>query len=108
MNWKEDQMIKISMMTKKDMGNLKGFCTIEINNKIVIRDCKIMNSANGMFVAMPSRQYEDRDGNKKWTNIVQITDKKLLEQIQEAALKEYGYSPSVGPEPVSDDSEFPF
>ena len=39
---------------------LKAFCSITLDNDFVIRDLKIIDGANGIFVAMPSRKLSDR------------------------------------------------
>ncbi len=39
---------------------LKAFCSITLENDFVIRDLKIIDGANGTFVAMPSRKLSDR------------------------------------------------
>jgi stage V sporulation protein G len=39
---------------------LRAFCSITIENDFVIRDLKIIDGANGTFVAMPSRKLSDR------------------------------------------------
>ena len=39
---------------------LRGFASITIENFIVIRDLKIIEGSNGLFIAMPSRKLCDR------------------------------------------------
>lgn len=39
---------------------LRGFCTITLANEFVVRDVKIIEGANGYFIAMPSRKLTDR------------------------------------------------
>jgi len=39
---------------------LRGFASITIENFLVIRDLKIIEGANGLFIAMPSRKLCDR------------------------------------------------
>jgi len=39
---------------------LKAFCSITFDHDFVIRDLKIIDGANGTFVAMPSRKLADR------------------------------------------------
>ena len=38
---------------------LRGFCTITLDGEFVVRDIKIIDGANGLFVAMPSRKVTD-------------------------------------------------
>ena len=39
---------------------LKAFCSITLEDDFVIRDLKVIDGANGTFVAMPSRKLADR------------------------------------------------
>lgn len=39
---------------------LRGFASITVDNCLVIRDLKIIEGSNGLFVAMPSRKLCDR------------------------------------------------
>lgn len=39
---------------------LRGFASITIENHLVVRDLKIIEGANGLFIAMPSRKLCDR------------------------------------------------
>ena len=39
---------------------LKAYCTITLDGEFVVRDLKIIEGNNGLFVAMPSRKLADR------------------------------------------------
>ena len=56
--------MQISEIRIKLVGNrtdrLKAFCTITFDNAFVVRDLKIIEGADGYFVAMPSRKLTDR------------------------------------------------
>ena len=39
---------------------LRGFASITIENHLVVRDLKIIEGTNGLFIAMPSRKLCDR------------------------------------------------
>ncbi len=39
---------------------LQAFCSVTFDNAFVVRDLKIIESAKGYFVAMPSRKLSDR------------------------------------------------
>lgn len=58
--------MEISEVRVKLVNNLKerlkAFCSITLENDFVIRDLKIIDGANGTFVAMPSRKLADRCG----------------------------------------------
>lgn len=70
-------------------GKLKAFFAVEWPDKLVIRDCKLIESDKGeLWAAMPSRQYE-HNGEKKWTSIVQILDQAILDKITMLARQAY-------------------
>lgn len=50
--------VRVKLVTNKD-DRLKGFCSMTIDNSFVVRDVKIIEGTNGLFVAMPSRKMSD-------------------------------------------------
>ena len=42
-----------------DEGRLKAFATVTLNACFVVRDVKVIDGNNGLFVAMPSRRKPD-------------------------------------------------
>jgi len=51
--------VKVKLMRNRS-DRLKAFCSVTIDREFVIRDLKIIEGTNGMFVAMPSRKITDR------------------------------------------------
>lgn len=51
--------IKVRLINRRQ-DKLRAFCTITFDNAFVVRDVKIIEGANGLFVAMPSRKFTDR------------------------------------------------
>jgi stage V sporulation protein G len=43
-----------------DAERLKAFCSITLDSDFVVRDLKVIDGSNGLFVAMPSRKLSDR------------------------------------------------
>jgi len=50
--------VRVKMVENKD-ERLKAFCSMTLDNEFVIRDIKIIEGTNGLFVAMPSRKMSD-------------------------------------------------
>lgn len=98
--------MKIKHLTKLTKpGKLRAFFTVEWPNHLIIRDCKLIQNDDGsMFAGFPSRKYTDRDGNEKWTNIIEVLDAKLRAKIGELALQEY----QGLPQSADNDSDIPF
>lgn len=51
--------VRIKLVTNPS-ERLRAFCSITLNGDFVIRDLKIIEGLNGVFVAMPSRKLADR------------------------------------------------
>ncbi|MBN1846299.1 MAG: SpoVG family protein, partial [Sedimentisphaerales bacterium] len=51
--------IRIKLVENRS-DRLKAFCSVTFDNQFVIRDLKIIEGAEGYFVAMPSRKLTDR------------------------------------------------
>ena len=50
--------VRVKLVDNKD-DRLKAFCSITMDNEFVVRDIKVIEGANGHFVAMPSRKMSD-------------------------------------------------
>ncbi len=50
--------VRVKLVANKD-DRLKGFCSMTIDNDFVVRDIKVIEGTNGLFVAMPSRKMSD-------------------------------------------------
>ena len=50
--------VRVRLVSNKD-NRLKAFCSITIDGDFVVRDIKVIEGANGPFVAMPSRKMSD-------------------------------------------------
>ena len=70
-------------------GNLRAFAVIVVENKIRICDVRIIQqSGQQAWVSMPSRAYE-KDGQRKWSAIVELLDEKLKQDVSDAVLAEF-------------------
>ncbi len=55
------QITEIRVRLVPDNGQrLKAYCTVTLDSEFVVRDLKIIDGNNGLFVAMPSRKLADR------------------------------------------------
>lgn len=46
-------------ITLRDDDKLRGFASITLDNQFVVRGLKVIEGANGLFVAMPNRKRRD-------------------------------------------------
>src|SRR5438105_14358703 len=53
--------IRIKLCESQNQNNrLKAFCALTFDNTFVIRDVKLIEGNDGLFLAMPSRKLSDR------------------------------------------------
>ena len=71
-------------MTKED-SKLKAVASFTIDNAFVVHDVKIIEGANGNFIAMPSKQAPGGD----YRDIVHPLNTETREQISSAILAAY-------------------
>jgi DNA-binding cell septation regulator SpoVG len=78
-------------------GNLRAFATINVAGKLRISDVRIIQQPNQKaWVSMPSRAYE-KDGQRKWSPLVELLDQKLKDEIAQAVLVEFAKVDSAKP-----------
>ena len=91
-------------MTIKDFrkldngGKVKGFMTIVTSEGFEMKNFKLIEGANGLFVGAPSQKGTDKDGNEKWYDMVWIP-KELNEQLVDLAGNEVDMSQDSNPVP---------
>ena len=89
-------------MTIKDFrkldngGKVKGFMTIVTNEGFEMKNFKLIEGANGLFVGAPSQKGTDKEGNEKWYDMVWIP-KELNEQLVELVANEVDLATSEIP-----------
>lgn len=76
--------IRIRLVTKDD-SKLKAFASFTIDNIFVVHDVRIIEGANGNFVAMPSKQAPSGE----YRDIVHPLNTETREQISSAILAAY-------------------
>ena len=78
-------------------GALKAWASITLDNSLVIKDIRIMEGANGLFVSMPSRRGRDDKFYDTVFFIKQDDRDAISRKIMEVYHKKQE-SPVVGPE----------
>ncbi len=66
-------------------GKMKAIASITIDDEFVVRDIRVIEGQNGLFVAMPSRKTPEGE----FRDIAHPITPGAREQIQTAILKEY-------------------
>ncbi len=106
--------IEIASMNKmnKEGSSLKAFFDINLTESptaepLTVYGLRLMEGRDGnLWSAWPSREYTDKQGNKKWQPILRIEDKDFMQRITEAARAVY--SGTTPPKSTPKDKESPF
>ena len=91
-------------MTIKDFrtidngGSLKGYLTIVTSEGFEMKNFKLVEGRNGLFVGAPSQKGTDKDGNEKWYDMVWIP-KELNQSLVDLAANEVDMSQDSNPVP---------
>lgn len=81
--------IKVDRLNKTNgEGNVKAYASVVIDDAIVLTGIRVMDGNKGLFVSMPSRQYQ-QDGETKYADIFFPITKEAREELQKAVLDEY-------------------
>ena len=79
--------IKVTRIRKIEGTNhLKAFADISLNDSITIKNLKVVEGDNGLFVSMPQ---ELNKSNDKWYDSVRCHNKEVLAEITEIVLAAY-------------------
>jgi len=79
--------LKVNRLNKIEnpAKNLRAFVDIEINESLMVKGLRVMDGANGLFVAMPRQKGKD----EKWYETVRAMSTVVKDQITETVLKAY-------------------
>ena len=80
---------------------LKAFVNITIDDCFIVRDLKIINGKNGLFVSMPSRRRKDGT----FRDIAHPLNNETREMMEQRILSEYEKTLSEVETAVSEDTE---
>jgi len=69
----------------REVGKLKGFVSITIDNCFVVRGLKVIEGSKGLFVAMPSRP----KGDGTFQDIAHPINNETRAMIEDVILAEY-------------------
>jgi len=66
-------------------NTLRGFFTLELFNKIQIKDCTLHEKDGRPWIGFPGIPWTDKDGKTAYKNVIFIPDKQVLEAMQKEA-----------------------
>ena len=76
--------VKVFPVVKED-ERLKAFATITFDDCFIVRDLKVIDGTEGLFVAMPSKKRKDG----QYKDIAHPLNNEMRDVIESAVLNEY-------------------
>ena len=80
---------RINRLIDKPDSAVKAFASLTLGDTFAVHGLRVVQGENGMFVAMPSNSYSDKDGNTKYNDIFHAITKPGYEAIQTTVLNAY-------------------
>ncbi|MGA1841985.1 MAG: septation regulator SpoVG [bacterium] len=71
-----------------DGERLKGYATVIFDNVFIVRDLKIIDGNNGLFVAMPNK----RTKNGTYRDIAHPLNKEMRDNLEKRIIQKYNNS----------------
>lgn len=80
---------KIDRLYDNPDNVIKASASVFIADAVAIHELRVMDSSKGLFVGMPTRSYEDRNGSTKYVNIANPITAEMREALNDSVLKAY-------------------
>lgn len=78
------KITEVKVYPVDDSGRLKAYATMVFDDCFIIRDLKIIEGDNGVFVSMPSRRRKDG-----FRDIVHPLNSDTRKMVEDAVVEEY-------------------
>jgi stage V sporulation protein G len=86
---KLDRIIKIERMNVTREGNCKAFLSLIVADTFIVRNVKVIEGPNGLFVCMPKEKYKTKSGEEKTMERAFPASLSIRKQLTELVLNEY-------------------
>ena len=84
--------VKIDKIISLEESKTKAFASVTIGGAVVVHGVRIMNSAKGLFVAMPANVYVDDNGEKHFNEIAHPVSKEARTLLNNKIMEAYHQS----------------
>ena len=107
--------VTIEKFRAHEKNTLIGFCNVELVDLcMIIKDCTVHQREGKTWISLPSRSYQNNEGEAVWTDVVVFSDKEKRDEFQTAAVsafhsfmgKEYNETTSAPSDNQEDDIPF--
>lgn len=86
------EITEVKVFPVDDGGRLKAYATLVFDDCFIIRDLKVIQGDQALFVSMPSRR--KKDGS--FRDIVHPLNAEMRSKVEESIIKEYNNTVSTG------------
>lgn len=86
---------KITWKNSDAKATIKAKASIMIADSFQVNGISVISGQNGLFVSMPQRQFEGKNGEKKYFNIAHPITPDMKKAINEAVMDAYNQTPAV-------------
>jgi len=106
--------IKITRFHKFEKGSLYGFADISIpvwGTEMTVRGCKVFNKNGEQWVTLPSREYQNDQGETKYQPLIALSDDAVYKKFTDglmAAWQEYCQKQATVPQNQPTEPGVPF
>ena len=83
------QITDVRLRKVNSENRMKAVASITFDNEFVVHDIKVIESQNGLFIAMPSRKTPGGEFKDKFKDIAHPINAETREKIQKAILEAY-------------------
>lgn len=81
--------VKIDKLQNDPESTIKAFASVTLDGMFAVHGLRVMDTAKGRFVNMPSNSYKDKNGNTKYSDVFHAITKTARDAVQAAVLQEY-------------------
>lgn len=78
------KITEVKVYPVQDSGRLKAYATMVFDDSFIVRDLKIIEGDNGLFVSMPSRRRKDG-----FRDIVHPLNSETRKSVEDEIIAEY-------------------
>ena len=81
--------VKIDKVQNDPNSALKAFASVTLDGMFAVHGLRVMESAKGRFVNMPSNSYKDKNGDTKYSDVFHAITKPARDAVSAAVLNAY-------------------
>lgn len=81
--------VKIDKIQNDPNSALKAFASVTLDGMFAVHGLRVMESAKGRFVNMPSNSYKDKNGDTKYSDVFHAITKPARDAVSAAVLNTY-------------------